>query len=80
MGGAKYVHAARITSATSLSAGVQGLLEGPSSSKVLDSLSCYLSLIWKHSDPKPGAGGEQKPKTGRAAVQLWPGSAIAQNI
>ena len=37
---------------TSLTAGVQGPLKGHGSSEVLDALSCYLSLIFKHSDTK----------------------------
>ena len=32
--------------------GVQCILKGPGSSRVLDALSCYLSLIIKHSDTK----------------------------
>ena len=37
----------------SLSAGVQGPLKGPGSSRVVfNALSCYLSLIFKHSDTR----------------------------
>ena len=41
-------------SVKSLSAGVKGPLEGLGSSRVLDALSCYLSLILTHSDIKLG--------------------------
>ena len=40
------------TTEKSLPAGVQGPLNGHGSSRVLDALSCYLSLILKHSDTK----------------------------
>ena len=37
---------------SSNSAGVEGPLKGIGSSKILDALSWYLRLIWKHSDTK----------------------------
>ena len=49
------MHAAHIPSAKNevhYTAGFQGPLKSPGSSKVSDSLSCYLSLISKHSDTK----------------------------
>ena len=36
----------------SLTAWVQGSLMGPGSSRVFDALSCFLSLIFEHSDTK----------------------------
>ena len=36
----------------SLTAGVQGPLKGPEALKVFVDLSCYLSLVFKHSDTK----------------------------
>ena len=38
----------RARSAKSLAAGVQGPLKGPGSSRVLDALWCYISLILNH--------------------------------
>ena len=45
----------RAQSVKSITAGIQGLLKGPGSSRVLDALSCYLSLILKHSVTKQDA-------------------------
>ena len=39
-------------SVKSIASGVQGLFKGPGSSRVLDDLSWYLSLILTHSDTK----------------------------
>ena len=41
-----------ITSAKSLTARVQGAVKGPGSSRVLDALSFYLSLIFKRFNTK----------------------------
>ena len=46
----------QLHSLKSLTAGVQGPLKVPGSPRVLDALSCYLSLIFKHSDTKGGGG------------------------
>ena len=43
-----HVCEAHITSAKSLAAGVQGPLKGPGSSRVVEALWCYLSLIFYH--------------------------------
>ena len=54
-GGARdYVPARTYTSAepNSLFVGVQGLLKGPGSSWGFYAISCYLSLVFKHSDTK----------------------------
>ena len=51
--GAKdYVYTSRALSKKSLMTGIQGLPNDPGSSRVLDALSCCLSLILKHSDRK----------------------------
>ena len=49
-----YVRArtSRARSPKFLTAGVHGLLKGPGSSRVFEALSCYLSLILKHSYTK----------------------------
>ena len=45
-------HTSQLQSAKSLSAEIHGWHKGPGSSRVLNALSCYLSLILKHSDTK----------------------------
>ena len=51
-GGGKIAHNELEAWSKSLTAEVQGPLMGPGSSRVLDDLSSYLSLILKHSDTK----------------------------
>ena len=47
-------HTSRARSPFNIWPGSEGPLKGPRSSRVLDALSCYLSLILKHSDTKLG--------------------------
>ena len=47
-------HTSRARSVKSLSAGVNVPLKSPGSPRVLDALSCYVSLILTHSDTKQG--------------------------
>ena len=72
----------KIMKRKSLTAGVQGPLEGPRCSRVLHALSCYLSLFFfKHSDKKWDTkkcsqtqfffGGEGGGGEGDCCTPLW---------
>ena len=57
-GGAKYyVHATHVPSSkreVPIRPGYGAIKGGPGNSRILDAISCYLSLTLKHSDTKPG--------------------------
>ena len=68
----------RARKSKSLSAGVQGPLKGPGSSiGFINALSCYLSLIFKHSDTKLDLKKTVDPILGGGGAPVAPPSGSA---
>ena len=71
-------YATHITNAKPLTARIQGSCGSTERFRILDALSCYLSLIWKHSVFKTGDNNKNiidQTLGGWAPVAPPPGSA-----